>query len=187
MPARFASQKDHSSLLFALARIEQPWQLMLAGDGPQKTEMEQLSLQLGLRDRVVFTGDTDQVESLLASSDIFVLSSKFESLPLSIIEAMRARLPVIASDVGGVSELVTDGVTGFLVPRSDTDSLAKRLQQLIISPEERCRMGHLGRLRYERDFKVEIMAGAVLSLYREQCRRASMDQEWLLQTIGTAI
>ena len=187
MAARFAVQKDHASLLQALAGIETPWQLTLAGEGPQKAEMEQLSRTLGLQDRVIFTGDTDQVEALLAASDIFVLSSMHESLPLSIIEAMRAGLPVIATDVGGVSELVTDGVTGYLVPRSDVGLLTERLRELITSEATRSHMGRLGRIRYERDFKVETMAGAVLSLYREHCRNNSGDRELHLQTTGTAI
>ncbi len=187
MSARFVVQKGHSALLYALSGIEQPWQLTLAGDGPCKTEMEQLSRQLGIQDRVTLTGDTDRVDSLLASSDIFVLSSRYESLPLSIIEAMRAGLPVVATDVGGISELVTDGVTGHLVPRSDIPRLRERLQDLIISPEKRSRMGHLGRLRYERDFKVDVMAGAVLSLYREHCRNAASNQNLLLPVTGAAI
>ncbi len=187
MAARFVAQKDHSSLLQALAGIDAPWQLTLAGDGPKNAEMEQLSLRLGLQNRVTFTGDTNQVDLLLASSDIFVLSSRHESLPLSIIEAMRTGLPVIASDVGGVAELVAHGVTGYLVPRSDVESLRERLRELITSPENRSRMGQLGRLRYERNFKVETMAGAVLSLYREHCRKTSGDRELLLQTTGTAI
>ncbi len=187
MAARFAVQKDHASLLQALAGVDAPWQLTLAGEGPRKAEMEQLSRELGLQDRVIFTGDTDQVEALLASSDVFVLSSVHESLPLSIIEAMRAGLPVVATDVGGVSELVTEGVTGYLVPASDVGFLTERLRQLITSPETRSHMGRQGRIRYERDFKVETMAGAVLSLYREHCRKNSGDQELHLQTTGTAI
>jgi glycosyltransferase involved in cell wall biosynthesis len=187
MAARFIAAKGHSLLLHALAGIEQPWQLTLAGDGPNRFPMEQLSQQLGIRERVTFTGDTDQVDSLLAASDIFVLPSRYESLPLSIIEAMRAGLPVIATHVGGVSELVTDGVTGYLVPHSDVSGMRERLRELITSPENRSRMGHLGRLRYERDFRVEVMAGAVLALYREHCHNASGVQELLLQTTGTTI
>jgi glycosyltransferase involved in cell wall biosynthesis len=187
MAARLIPQKGHSFLLEALAGIEQPWQLTLAGDGPYRAALEQLSLKLGIRNRVLFTGDTDQVGSLLASSDIFVLPSQYESLPLSIIEAMRAGLPVIATNVGGVSELVTDGVTGYLVPPSDPLPLRERLCQLISFPEDRRRMGHLGRLRYERDFRVEVMAGAVLSLYRENCRQAAGGQKLLLQTTGNSL
>ena len=187
MAARFVPQKCHSLLLHALAGIEQPWHLTLAGGGPHQTEMEQLSLKLGICERVTFTGDTNQVDSLLASSDIFALSSRYESLPLSIIEAMRAGLPVVATNVGGVSELVTDGVTGYLVPHSNVSPMRERLRELITSPEKRSEMGRMGRLRYERDFRVEVMAGAVLSLYREHCRNASVDQELLLQPKGIIV
>jgi glycosyltransferase involved in cell wall biosynthesis len=184
MAARFIAQKGHSALLHALAGIgQQSWQLTLAGDGPTKAEMEQISRKLGIQDRVTFTGETDRIESLLASSDIFVLPSESESLPLSIIEAMRAGLPVIATDVGGVSELVTNGVTGHLTPCSDIPSLRERLRELIASPQDRCRMGRLGRLRYERDFKLETMVGAVLSLYREHCGSSAGCQELLLQPV----
>jgi glycosyltransferase involved in cell wall biosynthesis len=184
MAARFVLHKQHSVLLRALAGIDpSSWQLTLAGDGPLRAETEQLSASLGLRDRVVFAGDTDQVPCLLAESDILVLATRFESLPLSIIEGMRAGLPVIASDVGGVAELVTHGTTGYLVPHSDAYSLQERLRELIASDQTRSRMGELGRLQYEREFTVEKMAGAVLSLYREH-RSAARDKGSILETTG---
>ena len=186
MAARFVEQKNHSLLLQALAGIKQPWQLTLAGGGPKKAEMEQLSEKLGIRDRVEFTGDTNQVEALLASSDIFALPSMYESLPLSIIEAMRAGLPVVATDVGGVSELVTDGVTGHVVPPSDLPALRERLRELIASPEARRRMGRLARLRYERDFQLATMVGAVVSLYREHRAGTAGEQPLLLPLKGIA-
>lgn len=184
MAARFVLHKQHSVLLHALAGIDpSSWQLTLAGDGPLRTEAEQLSARLGLRDRVLFTGDTDQIPSLLAEADILVLATRFESLPLSIIEAMRAGLPVIASDVGGVAELVTHGTTGYLVPHSDPQKLKERLGELIASDQTRSRMGQMGRLQYERQFTVEKMAGAVLSLYREH-RYAASDQGLILKSTG---
>jgi glycosyltransferase involved in cell wall biosynthesis len=184
MAARFVLHKQHSVLLHALAGIDpSSWQLTLAGDGPLRTEAEQLSARLGLRDRVLFTGDTDQIPSLLAEADILVLATRFESLPLSIIEAMRAGLPVIASDVGGVAELVTHGTTGYLVPHSDPQKLQERLGELIASDQTRSRMGQMGRLQYERQFTVEKMAGAVLSLYREH-RYAASDQSLILKSTG---
>jgi len=166
MTARFAWPKDHTLLLQALAGIDEPWRLTFAGDGPQRTAIERLSKALGLEKQVFFTGDTDRVESLLADSDLFVLSSFSEGLPLSIIEAMRAGLPVVATDAGGVSELVQHGVTGYIVSKHDVEEMRNRLRSLIASPADRYRMGRLGRLRYERDFKLERMAGATLCLYQ---------------------
>ena len=188
MAARFVVHKQHAFLLHALAGIDQPfWRLTLAGDGPLKAEMEQLSIRLGLQDRITFTGDTDQVSSLLADTDIFVLSSRYESLPLSIIEAMRAGLPVVASDVGGVRELVANGITGYVVPHSNSEILKERLRELITSAGTRRRMGQMGRLHYERHFTAETMAGAVLSLYRDH-RHAPSDQSLtILKPTGAAL
>lgn len=185
MAARFVRYKQHSVLLHALAGIDpSSWQLTLAGDGPFRAEMEQLSAKLGIRDRVAFLGDTDHVPSLLAESDILALATRFESLPLTIIEAMRAGVPVVASDVGGVAELVTHGTTGYLVPHSDPQSLQERLRELIASDQKRSRMGQMGRLQYERQFTVEKMAGAVLSLYREH-RYPANDKGLIFETTGT--
>jgi glycosyltransferase involved in cell wall biosynthesis len=184
MAARFVLHKQHSVLLRALAGIDpSSWQLTLAGDGPFRAQAEQLAVSIGIRDRIVFAGDTDQVPSLLAETDILVLATRFESLPLTIIEAMRASVPVVASDVGGVAELVTHGKTGYLVPHSDHQSLQERLRELIASDETRSRMGRMGRLQYEREFTVEKMAGAVLSLYREH-RNAARDKGLILETTG---
>ena len=187
MAARFVVHKQHAFLLHALAGIDQPsWRLTLAGDGPLKAEMEQLSIRLGLQDRITFTGDTDQVSSLLADTDIFVLSSRYESLPLSIIEAMRAGLPVVASDVGGVRELVANGNTGYWFPIPTSEILKERLRELITSAGTRSRMGQMGRLHYERHFTAETMAGAVLSLYRDH-RHAPSDQSLILKPTGAAL
>lgn len=186
MAARFVRYKQHSVLLNALAGIDpSSWQLTLAGDGPFRAEMEQLASNLGIRDRVLFAGDTDNVPSLLAETDISVLATRFESLPLTIIEAMRAGVPVIASEVGGVAELVTHGTTGYLVPHSDSQALQERLRELIASDQTRSRMGQMGRLQYERQFTVEKMAGAVLSLYREH-RYAANDKGLVFESTGAA-
>lgn len=167
MTARFVDQKDHETLVRALGRIDGNWHLTLAGDGPKREEIEHLTQVLGLQDRIDFLGDSDQIPALLAKSDVFVLTTRYESLPLSIIEAMRARLPVVATNVGGIAELISDGVNGFLVPSANQESLREALTRLIACPEGRRRMGELGRARYERDFRLETMLGGVLALYRD--------------------
>jgi glycosyltransferase involved in cell wall biosynthesis len=167
MAARFVEQKDQSTLLRALAGVEGRWQLTLAGDGPTRRKIEQLAHELGLQNRVQFVGDVPHVEQLMADSDIFVLSTCYESLPLTIIEAMRTALPVVATNVGGIPELVSDGVNGFLTPFGDPSGLREALLRMIDSREERIRLGRNGRKRYERDFRVSTMLGNVLSLYRD--------------------
>lgn len=168
MVARFASQKAHDQVLRALTLVrEMPWELWLVGDGPSRPMMEQMAEQLGIRDRVTFGGERRDVAELLAKCHIFLLASNWEGLPLTILEAMRAGLPVVASDVGGVREAMIDGETGFLVPRGSVDILRDRLLRLIESPELRARMGQAGRSRYERYFTVERMIRQTRQVYEE--------------------
>jgi glycosyltransferase involved in cell wall biosynthesis len=106
------------------------------------------------------------VPELLGEAGVFVLSSRYEGLPLSIIEAMRAGVPVLASRVGGVPELVRDGETGGLFPAGDADALRGLLSGLLDDPERRRRLGAAGRQAYERGFALEPMIDALLSVYR---------------------
>jgi glycosyltransferase involved in cell wall biosynthesis len=168
MIGRFAAQKDHETLFRALAQLRDgDWSLDLVGDGPLRSNAEALVAELGLEDRVSFLGIRTDVSSLLATAQIYVLSSRWEGLPRSIIEAMRAGLPVVASDVGGVAELVEDAATGCLVPRGDVDAFATRLGELLGSPELRLLLGKQGRMRYETEFTFERMYERTLGSYRE--------------------
>ncbi len=166
MVARFAPQKDHATLLRALAGIDLPWALAFAGDGPLLAETRALAVQLGIADRVSFPGATNRVGELLAGSDIFVLSTFFEGLPISILEGMRAGLPVITTDVGGSSEAVTDGVNGYLVNIGDIEGMRKRLVSLLEDASLRVRMGAASRARFEQDFRLEKTAASTLAVYR---------------------
>lgn len=172
MVARFEEQKDHRSLLEALAQLQDiAWTLELVGDGPLRQSSERLAETLGIRHRIDFVGAVDDVTERLARSQIFVLVSKWEGFPRSILEAMRAGLPVVASDVGGVSESVADGVNGFLVPRGDVGTLKHRLELLLFDPEKRRAMGHAGRLRFEEEFTFDRMFESTMRVYREVLRK----------------
>lgn len=173
MVARFELQKDHATLLRALTGIKGlDWQLDLIGDGPLRPQVEDLVDQLSLRGRVRFWGSRRDVAERLAEAQVFLLISNWEGFPRSILEAMRAGLPVVASDVGGVREAVVDGETGFLVPRSDVGALRDRLLRLIRDPALRARMGAAGRRRYERYFTFERMLEKTLRVYEEVLARA---------------
>jgi len=166
MVARFERQKDHTTLFHALASLRHlEWSLRLVGDGPYLQPMKELAHQLGLSPFVEFVGYTDNVAGLLASSQIFVLSSHWEGLPRTIVEAMRAGLPVVASDVGGVAELVADGQSGYLVPATSVDLLADRLRKLIEQPQARAEFGAAGRRRYEEEFTFAQMYQRTVALY----------------------
>ena len=152
MVACFTEVKDQDVLLRAFASIPPGPRLRLIGDGPMRRSSENLAHELGIHDRVDFLGDRDDVPSLLASSDVFVLASKFEMFPLSILEAMRAGLPVIASDVGGVREAVVHGETGLLVPRGSIPALAQALTQILSNLDLRLHFGRAARQRFRERF-----------------------------------
>jgi len=165
--ARFAPQKDHLLLLEALTKVKGRWRLLLVGDGPTRSHVEKAAVDLGLADRIEFLGMRGDIDELLANADVFVLPSKWEGLPLSILEAMRAGLPVIATDTGGVSEAVTDGVTGYLTSTGDAAQLGDRIQQLMDSRHLLTSMGSAARRRYEQDFRIETMVQKTVAVYWE--------------------
>ena len=168
MIARMCEQKDHPTLFRALQELRDlEWHIDLIGDGPLRGEIGNLAQELGLAERVSVLGLREDAVRLLARAHVYLLVSNWEGFPRSILEAMRAGLPVIASDVGGVSESVADGASGFLVPRSDVRVLADRLRRLIESPSLRLTMGKKGRVRYEQRFTFERALDETLAVYRE--------------------
>ena len=167
MVARFAPQKDQLSLVKALSGVEIPWRLAFVGDGPTRSEVQAEAQRLCLSDRIEFLGDRGDIAHVLASSDLFVLSTKWEGLPLSILEAMRAGLPVITSDVGGCSEAVEHGRTGFLAKPSDIGQLRNMLERALSSKRLLKSMGEAGRERFHRDFRIESMMSKLMSVYHE--------------------
>jgi len=178
MVSRFIEGKDHELLLRAFASVDPGPRLCLVGDGPKRGSAESLARELGIQDRVDFLGDRSDVPSLLAASDVFVLASKSEMLPISILEAMRAGLPVIASDVGGVGEAVVHGETGFLVPSGSVSALAKALTDLTADVDLRRRMGHSARQRFTEQFISSRMDERTRSLYWEVLlRRGTYSRE----------
>jgi glycosyltransferase involved in cell wall biosynthesis len=165
--ARFAPQKDQILLLEAAALISAPFRVQFAGTGPDLEKAQQRAAQLGLTERVEFLGDRGDVNELLARADIFALPTNWEGFPLSILEAMRAALPVIASDVGGVREAVIHGTTGFLVSRGATGPFRERLEQLLADAELRRMMGQAGRRQFVSRFTTPRMLEKTLDIYRQ--------------------
>ena len=172
MVARFEAPKDHETVLHALAPLRNfEWRMEFVGNGPREQATRTLANELGLDRRIVFSGHTTDTAAKLSGAQIFVLASKSEGFPRSILEAMRAGLPVVASDVGGIAEAVAHRETGFVVPRNDTASLSEALASLITRPDLRQRFGRAGRHRYELNFTFEQMAGTTLALYRQVLNR----------------
>ena len=168
MVARFEEPKDHDTLLQALAGLRHlPWSLDLVGDGPRETAVRKLAETLRLAGRVHFRGAVRSAAAALAQAQIFVLSSRSEGFPRSILEAMRAGLPVVASDVGGVAEAVRDGRTGYVVPRQSVECLQAALESLIRDPFRRAGFGAAGRRDYQRNFTFDRMFAETLAVYEQ--------------------
>lgn len=169
MVARFAHPKNHDVLFNTLKSLEYlKWELQLVGDGPLLADCKRRVEDLGLSSRIHFQGAHSQVPLVLANSHIFVLTSQYEGFPICIVEAMRAALPIIASNVGGVSEAVTDWENGYLVPSDREDLLRKYLEILITNEVLRSKMGTLSRIRFESDFTSVKMTEKTISVY-EKC------------------
>jgi glycosyltransferase involved in cell wall biosynthesis len=167
MVARLARPKRPDLFLQALAllrdRLGHEVPASLIGGGPDLEAQRILCRQLNL-EAVDFTGDVGDVAGRLAQHTIFVLMSDHEGLPISVIEAMRAGLAIVVSDLPGVRELISPGQHGLLVP-NQASALADALTQLIASPQLRSRLGNAARQRYEACFNPSRMAQAVLILY----------------------
>lgn len=164
MVARFDQQKDHYTLLKAFQGLSGA-QLDLVGDGPVLNNIKALVAELDLFQTVNFLGFSKDIPQILAQSQIFTLISNWEGFPYTIIEAMRAGLPVIASDVGGAAEAFHEGLSGFTIPRGDVDTLRNRLQQLINNPQLRHEMGVAARQRYEQEFTFARMFAETYQTY----------------------
>ncbi|OOG20597.1 hypothetical protein B1C78_17220, partial [Thioalkalivibrio denitrificans] len=173
--ARLDDPKDHRTLFQSLGLLrERDWVLDLVGDGPYEARLMDEVQRLGFAGRVRFLGLRTDVDRILAESHVFVLTSNWEGFPLSILEAMRAGLPVVASAVGGVPESVEDDETGYLVPRGGVRDLGDRLAYLIDHPDERVRLGRRGRERFEGRYRFERMAAETMAVYeavlgRQRC------------------
>lgn len=150
--ARLDRQKDHALLFRALAQLDTAPKVLLVGDGPLGDELQSLADSAGLADSVEFLGLRHDIPELLAGAQIYALVSHWEGLPRSIIEALRAGLPVIASDVGGVSELVRPQENGVLVTQGDVAGLVHALEDLLSSSTRRRAMGSASRDLYLQGF-----------------------------------
>jgi glycosyltransferase involved in cell wall biosynthesis len=141
---RLTEQKGYDLLVRALPTLAHA-RLVLVGDGPQRGDLERLARELGVADRLTITGWVLDAPSRLAGFDVFALPSRWEGMPLGILEAMHAGLPVLATAVGSVDEVVADGDTGYVVAPEDLDSVVDRLRRLIAAEALRSRMGERGR------------------------------------------
>lgn len=164
---RFADVKNHELLLrtFAIFKAKHPEaRLQLIGDGKLRENMVQLAQELGLSDSVEFAGAQNNVYPLLHEGDVFILPSKFEGMPVSLIEAMGTGLPIIASKVGGVPDMLTDNENALLI-EPKMEELLNALEVLYADPMLRKQLGQ-GALKRSRDFSARAMAAGYEKIYR---------------------
>jgi glycosyltransferase involved in cell wall biosynthesis len=150
-------EKDHETFLRAArlvaSRVPKA-RFLLVGRGPLLAQVIRMADQLGISDKVIFTGMRDDVPEILPVLDVFTLTSTTECFPMSILEAMAAGKPTVCTAVGGIPEIVDHGSTGYLVPSSDPVSLADRIVELLDDPERMREMGKAGRARVEAEFSL---------------------------------
>ncbi|WP_073344468.1 glycosyltransferase family 4 protein [Caldanaerobius fijiensis] len=142
-------------------------EFLILGDGPQRDHLESLIKELNRADRIKLLGHRDDVNALLDSSDVFVLPSFSEGMPVSIIEAMRAGKPIVATDVGGIPEEVTDGVNGLLVKPGDAEGLKRAILRFLDDPQYARRCGEKGFELYCNKFSAEKMCLKTQDVYMQ--------------------
>lgn len=167
---RLTPVKGLSYLLQAvsiLLRQRVDLRLLIVGEGVIRKDLEAQARDLGISENVVFLGHREDTEELLQALDIFVLPSLNEGIPMALLEAMAASRAVVASRVGGIPEIVEDGVEGILVEPMDVNQLAENCRRLIESPATAMKMGEQARKRVVQEFSATAMADRVAGLYKE--------------------
>lgn len=167
--ARLVEQKSISTLLQAFARLRgstsAPVKLVVVGRGPLESELRGLAVDLALTGTVVWAGFRTDIATVMRSLDVFVLSSVYEGFGLVLLEAMEASLPIVASRVSAIPEIVVEGETGYLVPSRNAQALAIAMASML-DRQDRRRMGKAGHDRLRSDFAIDRMVDETFSVYQ---------------------
>jgi len=177
--ARLVPLKGHKYLIEAISQLSKEFaiKLIIAGDGPLRDELKKQSRNLGIEESVLFLGwiDHTRIYQLLNIIKIYAFPSLAELFPFAILEAMAAGKPIIATDVGGVPEIVIDRVNGYFVPPKDPTSLAEAILKLIKNPYKATEMGAKGRRIVEQEFSIDIIARKLNDAYELALKRKISD------------
>jgi glycosyltransferase involved in cell wall biosynthesis len=170
MVANLRHYKGHPQVLEAVALVASShadFRLVLVGDGVESDALKRQAHELGIERNVVFAGRRRDAPELMPAFDFSLLGSSQEGFPNVIMESLAHGVPVVSTAVGGVKELITDGVDGLLVPFGDIAAMANAIRWMIEHPEDRRRMGAAGRERIVSDFSTERMIAATEEIYDE--------------------
>jgi glycosyltransferase involved in cell wall biosynthesis len=164
---RLVEQKDYVTLLRAIEILpEGEYKVLVAGSGPLLEPLKQETQRLQLEDKVQFLGASENIRHLYAAADAFVMSSIFEGLSAALLEASAMALPAVVTDVGGNTEIVTEGKTGFVVPAQDPQRLASAMQTLAtLTPAEREQLGAAARAHCLEHYRFDFITDQWLALY----------------------
>jgi len=171
--ARLTPEKDHATLIEAFSHLaagRQEAKLVIVGDGELMGTLREKTARLGLEQLVIFLGNRKDVADLLRLFDVFALSSKEEGLGITLLEAMASGVPVVATSVGGIPEIVEHGVTGVMVPPGDPRVLADAIEWMLSHPGEAGSMVERARRRVAESYSVEQMIAEYETLYRNAVR-----------------
>lgn len=167
--ARLTEQKDHDNFLHAAQIILQAvpeTYFLIVGDGPLGESLKALAVTLGIRNSIIFCGTRQDIPSMMSAIDILVFSSRWEGLPVALLEGMASSLPVVATKVGGIPGVIQNGITGFLVPPADPDALAYYCNVLIKDATLRERLGKAGCAHVQANYSMDSMTNKIISLYQ---------------------
>lgn len=171
--AKLWDGKGHKIAIDALKSIRGTYpnaKLVFVGEGYLQSDLEKHAQQLGIAKHVIFTGFRTDIAQLNAMLDIAILASDFEGMGRVLLEAMVMNKPVVATDVGGIPDVVDDGITGILVPVGDANALANAIQKLLRDPQLRTQMGTAGYKKISEQFSAATMVQKITDVYEEQIR-----------------
>lgn len=176
---RLAPQKDHATFLVAAQQIlavHPTARFLIVGHGDLRGTLEEQATSLGMAKAVVFAGLRKDVPAVMAAIDLLVFSSRWEGLPVALLEGMAARCAVVATAVGGVPGVVVDGTTGLLVPPADPAALAQACLRLLADRQMIARMGQAGRARVEARYSIDSMVRQTAEVYEQILTRRGLGQ-----------
>jgi glycosyltransferase involved in cell wall biosynthesis len=166
---RLVEQKDYPTQLVALALVARryPVRMVIAGGGPLEHELRALADELGVADRIEWLGERDDVPSILRAIDVYLIASKFEPFGVSVLEAMGARLPIIATEVNEMPEILEQGRAGMLVPAGQPAALASAIEKLAADPARRAELGGRAQTLARERYNLRSLVDAYVGLYEE--------------------
>ena len=174
--ARLDSIKDHLTAMRAVSRLVDAGvdaKLLIVGDGPERSTIERARAELS-SSNIIIAGIRRDIPAILAAADAFLLTSLSEGIPLTVIEAMASSLPVVATDVGGLSEVVIQGETGFLAPARDALAISNHLRELVNQPARAAEFGAAGRALAKDRFSEQAMIASYSAAYSEMIARLTI-------------